>query len=44
VNIGGDRKTFEMFASTLPIGTLCSVAFLLAATLYLGNEDMNHKH
>jgi hypothetical protein len=29
--------------STLPIGTLGSVASLLAATLYQGNPDRNHK-
>jgi hypothetical protein len=29
--------------STLPNGTLGSVASLLAATLYQGNPDMNHK-
>jgi hypothetical protein len=30
-------------ASTLPKGTLGSVASLLAATLYQGNPDRNHK-
>jgi hypothetical protein len=29
--------------STLPIGTLGSVASFLAATLYQGNPDRNHK-
>jgi hypothetical protein len=29
--------------STLPKGTLGSVASLLAATLYQGNPDRNHK-
>jgi hypothetical protein len=31
---GGDRKIFEVMASTLPKRTLGSVASLLAATLY----------
>jgi hypothetical protein len=31
---GGDRKIFEVMISTLPKGTLGSVATLLAATLY----------
>jgi len=31
---GGNRKTFELMTSTYPRGTLGSVAFLLAATLY----------
>jgi hypothetical protein len=30
-------------ASTYPIGTIGSVASLLAATLYQGNPDRNHK-
>jgi hypothetical protein len=30
--------------STLPKGTLSSVASLLAATLYQANPDRNHKH
>jgi hypothetical protein len=38
-----DRKTFEVMTSTLPKGTLGSVASLLAATLYQGNPDRNHK-
>jgi hypothetical protein len=33
---------FEV-TSTLPKGTLGSVASLLAATLYQGNPDRNHK-
>jgi hypothetical protein len=32
-----------MVTSTLPKGTLGSVASLLAATLYQGNPDRNHK-
>jgi hypothetical protein len=40
---GGDRKIFEVMTSTLPKGTLSSVASLLAATLYQGNPDRNHK-
>jgi hypothetical protein len=40
---GGDRKIFEVMTSTLPNGTLGSVASLLAATLYQGNPDRNHK-
>ena len=39
----GDRKTFEVMTSTLPRWTLASVASLLAATLYQGNPDINHK-
>ena len=35
-NHGGDRKIFEVMTSTLPKGTLGSVASLLAATLYQG--------
>jgi len=34
---------FEMMTSTKTLGTLGSVAFLLAATLYQGNPDSNHK-
>jgi hypothetical protein len=30
--------------STQPLGTLCSVASLLAATLNQGNHDRNHNH
>ena len=40
---GGDRKIFEVMTSILPKGTLGSVASLLAATLYQGNPDRNHK-
>jgi hypothetical protein len=40
---GGDRKTFEAMTSTLPRGTLGSIASLLAANLYQGNSDRNHK-
>jgi hypothetical protein len=38
-----DRKIFEVMTSTLPKGKLGSVASLLAATLYQGNPDRNHK-
>ena len=38
-----DRKTFDVMTSTYQIGTLRSVASLLAATLYQGNPDRNHK-
>jgi hypothetical protein len=34
---------FKVMTSTLPKGTLGSVASLLAATLYQGNPDRNHK-
>jgi hypothetical protein len=37
------RKIVEVMTSTLPKGTLGSVASLLAATLYKGNHDRNHK-
>jgi hypothetical protein len=40
---GGDHKIFEVMTSTLPKGTLGSVASLLAATLYQGNPDRNNK-
>ena len=40
---GSDRRTFEVTTSTLPRGTLGSVASLLIATLYQGNPDRNHK-
>ena len=40
---GGDRKMFGVMTSTLPKGTFGSVASLLAATLYQGNPDRNHK-
>ena len=38
-----NRKIFEVMTSTLPKGTLGSVASLLAATLYQRNPDGNHK-
>ena len=41
---GSDCKTFEVTTSTLPRGTLGSVASLLIATLYQGNPDRNHIH
>jgi hypothetical protein len=40
---GGDRKIFEVMTSTLPKGNLGSVASLLAATLYQGIPDRDHK-
>ena len=40
---GGERKIFEVMTSTLPKRILGSVASLLAATLYQGNPDKNHK-
>ena len=40
---GGDRKTFEVITSIKLRGILVSVASLLAATLYQGNPDRNHK-
>jgi hypothetical protein len=40
---GGGRTIFEVMTSTLPIGTLGSVASLLTATLSQGNPDRNHK-
>ena len=36
---GGDHKIFEVMASTLPRGTIGSVASLLEATFYQGNPD-----
>jgi hypothetical protein len=39
---GGYRNILEVMTSTLPKGTLGSVASLLAATLYQGNPDRNH--
>jgi len=36
-------KCFEVMTSTLPRGTLGSVASLLAATLYQENPDRNNK-
>ena len=38
----GDHGTVEVIISILPLGTLGSVASLLAATLYQGNHDRNH--
>jgi hypothetical protein len=40
---GGDRNMFEVMTSTLPKGTIGSVTSLLAATIYQGNPDRNHK-
>jgi hypothetical protein len=40
---GGDCKTFEVMTSTKARRTHGSVASLLAATLYQGNPDRNHK-
>jgi hypothetical protein len=40
---GDDRKIFEVMTSTLPEGTLGSVASLLSATLYQGNPNGNYK-
>jgi hypothetical protein len=40
---GDDRKRFQVMTSTLPKGTLGSVASLLAATLCQGHPDRNHK-
>ena len=40
---GGDRKTFEVMTSTYAIGILGSVGSLLAATLYQGITEGNHK-
>jgi hypothetical protein len=40
---GGNRQIFEVMTSTLPKGTLGSVASFLAATLYQGNPYRNHK-
>ena len=37
------QPTFKVMTSTYPIGTLGSVASLLAATFYQGNPDRNHK-
>jgi hypothetical protein len=42
-NHGGDRNIFEVMTLTLPKGTIGSVANLVAATLYQGNPDRNHK-
>jgi hypothetical protein len=40
---GGDQTFFEVMTSTLPKGTLGSVASLIAAAFYQGNPDRNHK-
>ena len=40
---GGDRNIFEVMTSTLPKGTLGSVASLLGAILYQEHTDRNHK-
>jgi hypothetical protein len=40
---GGDHKTFEVMTSTYAIWILGSVGSLLAATLYQGNTERNHK-
>jgi hypothetical protein len=40
---GGDRKTLEMMTSTYAVGILGWVGSLLAATLYRGNTERNHK-
>jgi hypothetical protein len=40
---GGNCKIFEVMTSTLPKGTLGSVASLLATNFYHGNPDRNHK-
>ena len=40
---GGDGNIFEVMISTLPRGTLGSVATLLAGTLYQGNADRTHQ-
>ena len=39
---GGDHKIYEVLTSTLPRGTIGSVASLLIATFYQGNPDRNH--
>jgi hypothetical protein len=40
---GGDRNICQVMTLTLPKGTIGSVASLVAATLYQGNPDGNHK-
>jgi hypothetical protein len=40
---GGDGANFEVMTSTLPRGTLDSVASLLVATVYQGNPYENNK-
>ena len=42
-NHGGDRNIFEVMTLTLSKETFGSVASLVAATLYQGNPDRNHK-
>ena len=37
------QPTFKVMTSTYPIGSLGSVASLLAATLYQGNRERKHK-
>ena len=39
---GSNREICKVMTSTLPRGTLGSVASLLAASLYQGNPDRNH--
>jgi len=39
----GDHITFEVMTSTSLRGTLGLIVYLLAATLYQGNPDRNHK-
>jgi len=39
----GNRKTFEVMTSTEPMIPIGSVAVLLAAALYQGYYDRNHK-
>lgn len=34
-----DRKTFQKMTSALPLGTIGSVTFLVAAMQYQGNPD-----
>jgi hypothetical protein len=43
-NHGGDRKAFKVMTSTLPRGTLRSVASLLAATLYQVQNWLCYMH
>ena len=40
---GGNSKTFEVMTPTSQIGTLGSVAFLLAAIIYQWSPDRKHK-
>ena len=39
----GDRKAFEVMTSTWPLGTLGSVSFLLAATLYQKRQVLEYR-